>query len=161
MVARAQELAERFERAVAEFAGAVEGLSDEQWLTTCANEERTVAALTRHVAIAIPFEMRVFHAFARGHQPAPITRAWLNAMNAEDGARWAQCDRAETLALLRDNATTAAAVVRGLGAEQLQQTGRYLDDMPEPWTLEQWLERILIGHVTGHLASIRAALAAT
>jgi hypothetical protein len=156
---RSEELAARFEAAVEEFAAVIEGLSEEQWRTFCPNEERTVAVLARHVAFAIPFEMRVFREIANGGTPATITRDDLATMNAEHADAWADCDRDETLADLRRFAAAAAADVRAFTGEQLARSGKYVADIPEPWTVEQWIERILIGHVTGHLASIRPALA--
>ena len=158
MSERARALAEQFERAVAEFSGVVEGLSDEQWRALCANEERTVGVLARHVA-AIPFEMAVFREIAAGRQPPTVTRAQLAEMNAGDAEHWAECAKDETLALLRDNAAVAAAEVRRLSDEQLARSGKYVEELPGAWTVDQWIERILIGHVSGHLGSIRAALA--
>ncbi len=159
MSERARALAEQFERAVGEFIDVVEGLSDEQWRTLCTNEERAVGVLARHVAAGIPFEMAVFREIAAGQQPSTTTRAQLAEMNAGDAERWARCAKDETLALLRDNAAVAAAEVRQLSDEQLARAGRYIEEIPGAWTLDQWVERILIGHVSGHLQSIRAALA--
>ena len=159
MSERARTLAGQFERAVAEFIEVVEELSDEQWRTLCANEERTVGVLARHVAAAIPFEMVIFRKIAAGRQPTTITRAQLAEMNAGHAEQWAECAKEETLALLRDNAAVAAAEVRRLNDEQLARAGKYVEEIPEAWTVDQWIERILIGHVSGHLQSIRAALA--
>ena len=159
MSERARALAEQFERAVAEFSGVVEGLSDEQWRTLCASEERAVGVLARHVAVAIPFEMVVFREIAAGRQPTTITRAHLAEMNAEDAELWAECTKDETLALLRGNAAVAAAEVRRLSDEQLTREGKYVEEIPGAWTVDQWIERILISHVSGHLECILAALA--
>lgn len=67
--------------------------------------------------------------------------------------------RADALALLRANAAAAAAEARGFTPEHLRRSGRYIAELPA-WTLDEWLERMLIGHVTGRLRSIRAAVAA-
>lgn len=159
MSERAHELADRFERAVEEFIGVVDGLSERQWRLRCPDEERAVGVVARHVAKGIPFEMDVFRRIAAGERPATITRAQLDAMNARDAAAWADCSNEETVALLREYAAAAAAEVRGWDAAQLGRSGKYVAELPEPWTVEQWVERILIGHVAGHLGSIRAALA--
>jgi hypothetical protein len=159
MSERARALAEQFERAIGEFIDVVEGLSDEQWRTLCTNEARTVGVLARHVAAGIPFEMAVFREIAAGRQPSTITRAQLAEMNAGDAERWARCAKDETLALLRDNAALAATEVRRLSDEQLARTGKYVEEIPGAWTVEQWVERVLTGHVSGHLQSIRMALA--
>ncbi|HET7034661.1 MAG TPA: DinB family protein [Thermomicrobiaceae bacterium] len=158
METRSDTLAAGLEQAVAEYLGVVGGLSQAAWGTLCPNEERTVAVLTRHVAEGIPFEMAVFRAIATGERPETITRAWLDALNAGHAAAWAECDQAATLALLRANAAAAADEVRGWSDAHLARTGKYIEDLPEPWTVEQWVARVLTGHVTSHLASIRAAL---
>ena len=159
MAGRAAVLVERFEQAVAEFIGVVQGLTEEQWRRRCPDEERSVDVVARHVAKGIPYEMDVFRAIAAGRQPVTTTRAALAEMNAEDAEEWAGCGRDETVALLRDYAAAAAAEVRGWDDAQLARSGLYVEDLGEPWTVEQWIERILIGHIQGHLRSIRAALA--
>jgi hypothetical protein len=158
MAERSAALAQQFEQAVAEFASLVEGLTDEQWRRRCPDEERPVGVVARHVAKGIPFEMDVFRVIADGRQPATTTRAALGEMNAADADAWADCDRTETLALLRDYAASAAAEVRTWDDAQFARSGFYVEELSEPWTIEQWIERILIGHVHGHLRSIRAAL---
>lgn len=60
MAREAADLAERFERAVAACIQVVEGLSEAQWRRHCPAEQCSVAALTRHFAGAIPWEMRAF-----------------------------------------------------------------------------------------------------
>lgn len=158
MAARAEALADRFEQAVAEFVATVEGLSEAQWRAVCPNEQRTVGVLSHHVAAAIRFEMAVFREIAAGRQPSTLTDEQLAEMNAQDAVAWAEVPRDETLALLRRNAVAAAAEVRHLNEEHLARTGKYLAEMPA-LTVEQWLERMLIGHVDEHLESIRLAVA--
>jgi hypothetical protein len=159
MTGQAAVLAVQFERAVAEFERTIADLSAEQWKVYCPEEQRTVGVLARHVAKGIPFEMDVFREIASGRQPSTITRADLAEMNAADSSAWADCDQDETLALLRDYAAAAAAEVRAWNGAQLARSGLYIADIGEPWTVEQWVERILVGHIHGHLRSIRAALA--
>jgi hypothetical protein len=48
--------------------------------------------------------------------------------------------------------------VRQLSEDQLAISGKYITDIPDAWTVEQWIERVLIGHVRGHLESVRAVL---
>ncbi len=159
MSERAQQLADQFEQSVAAFIGVVEGLSDEQWRTLCSNEERSVAVLTRNVAFGISFEMDVFREIAAGRQPRTVTRQDLADMNARDAEEWNECSKDETLALMRANAEAAATEVRQLSDEQLGRAGKYVEEIPNLWTVDQWIERILIGHVYGHLQSIQTALA--
>jgi hypothetical protein len=158
MAERARVLAETFEQAVSEFISTVEGLSEEQWQMMCPNEERSIGVLTRHVASGITFEMHVFRKIAAGRRTDTVSEAGLAEMNARDAEEWKDAPKDETLTLLRGNAAAAAEEVRQLSEEQLALGGRYITDIPDAWTVEQWIERLLIGHVRDHLESIRAVL---
>jgi hypothetical protein len=151
-------LADRFDEAVSEFIRTVEGLSETEWRLLCPDEERAIGVVAHHVAEGIAFQMKFFRQIAAGRQPPAISEAYLAEANARDATRWADISQAATLALLRRNARAAAAEVRQWSADQLARRGRYLADLPEAWTVETWLDRLLIGHVRGHLASIRAVL---
>jgi hypothetical protein len=154
---RAAAVAEQFERAVEQAVAVFSSLRRDQWTLECPGEQRTVAAVARHIAVAIPFEMRAFTAIAAGDAFEPIRWDWLHEVNAEDGASNAEADLADTLVLLRRNATVAARTVRAMTDEQLGRSGVYVEGMPT-MTVAKLLQRILVGHVTGHLASIRAAV---
>ena len=95
---------------------------------------------------------------ALGEPVEAWARAALDQVNAGEGQEYAECDQLETVALLRREAAASAEFVRSLIDQQLERSGVYLDDVPA-WTVEQWIARVLTGHPTGHLASIRAALA--
>ena len=154
---RAKTLADQFERAHEEFISVVEPLPDEQWFAHCPKEDRTVAALSRHVAEAYAFETRAFRQFATGQPWAVVSREALDGVNADDGQAFRHADKEETLALLRSNAVESAAFVRSLSDEQLARSGRFLEYMPV-MTVEQWVEHTLIGHITEHLASIQKTI---
>lgn len=158
MSERADALAARFEQANETFVGVVAGLSPAQWGADAPPEARTVAALARHVADAYALESAAFRALAEGQPVQTWTRAALAELNAGDGQRYAACDQAETVELLRRNAAGAASMVRSLSGEQLARRGIYVVELPE-MTLDQLIERILIGHPESHLRSIRAAIA--
>ena len=154
---QAETLAQRFEAAVAEAADVFESLTTDQCGLDCPGEGRTVAALARHIATAIAFELRAMRAIAAGATFEPIRWDWLHDINAEMGAANAAADVGETLVLLRRNATVAAREVRALTDVQLARRGVYVEGLPD-WTVAELIEQILVGHITGHLASIRAAL---
>ena len=156
MSARARELADRFQQVSDAFADEVELLSPSQWRAFSPEEGRTVAALVHHVAWAYEAEIEAFRAMAEGRPVPSWTEESLDEANAEAGRAFAACDQAETVALLRANATTAAAVVRGLTDEQLARTGVYIEGEPAEG-VEVWIEEVLIEHPGMHLPAIRAA----
>ncbi len=51
----------------------------------------------------------------------------------------------------------AATVVTSFSGEQSVQSGFYVEELPA-MTVEQWIERVLIGHPEGHLQSILTAI---
>jgi hypothetical protein len=154
---RAEQLARRFEHAHQEFAAVIESLTDDQWHTPCPDEQCTVAALAHHVAVAYPYELRAFAAIATGAPRDPVTWDALAQANAADAATHATCDRAETLQLLHHNAAQTTVTVRSFTDDQLARTGHFIAGLPA-LTVDQWLRRVLVGHITAHLASIRTTL---
>lgn len=159
MSERAQELAGRFERANEEFIGIVERLSAAEWATECPEERRTVAALARHVAFGYELEARYLRAIASGRPLPAVSRERLDAINAEHGEQYAHCEKAEALDALRREGAATAAFLRGLSDEELQRSGDYVEWLPS-WTVDTWIERVVIGHIATHLGSIRAAIGA-
>jgi hypothetical protein len=51
-------------------------------------------------------------------------------------------------------ALKAASVIASLSDEQLGRTGRYIQEAPE-MSVQQWLERVLLGHIATHKRSIQ------
>jgi uncharacterized damage-inducible protein DinB len=153
---RAQALAERFERANEELATLIEGCSDAQWKATCKGEGWSVGVTAHHVAFDQDHIVRWFQAIATGQPLPPPAEGGLDAANARHAAQYASCTKEETLALLRSGGAAAARAVRELTDEQLDRApttpGR------PSWTAGEVVERILIGHVYSHMASMRAAI---
>jgi hypothetical protein len=58
---------------------------------------------------------------------------------------------------LRRNGEAAARIVRALDDAQLDSSATIITGRP-PLTAQQVTERILIGHVRGHLATVRTAI---
>ena len=94
-------------------------------------------------------------------QPLPVVaREQIDRNNAAGGERFVDADRGETLEILRRDGETAARFVAGLTDEQLQQVGAYVDWVPA-MSVEKWIEHVLIGHIRGHLTSMRAVVEQT
>jgi uncharacterized damage-inducible protein DinB len=154
---RAQALADRFEAANREIISTVEKCSDAEWRTKCAGETWSVGVVAHHVAESHAGIARIIQTIAAG-QPLPsVTTEMIDQRNAQHAQQQANCTKQETLDLLRKNGASAATTVRGLCDEQLQRSGTL---RAGPMSAEQVVEGILIGHVKGHLASIRSAIGA-
>lgn len=78
-------------------------------------------------------------------------------MNAENARPWKSVSKREVQATLRHISADVAAWVCGLSDEQLERRGEYIVGYAIR-TVDQLIERTLIGHIRGHLSEMHAAL---
>ncbi|MBF6599146.1 MAG: DinB family protein [Dehalococcoidia bacterium] len=158
MGTRSDELARRFEQAVDEFAKEVQSCGDAQWDARCGAEGWTVGVTAQHVAGQFPLEREFIDEAASGGKG--LTYSWddINGMNDGRAAAHAGCTKDAVLTLLRDGGGSMAAYIRGLSDEQLDRTAPLALAGGAELTAQQLIEGpVLIEHVSGHLASMRAA----
>jgi hypothetical protein len=96
----------------------------------------------------------MIRAVVAGQAPGNLTMALFDEMNARHAREFADCTRAETIALHRNGSATAAATIRGLSDAELATSGTVLKDMP-PMSAEQLIAGALLGHIDQHYGSIR------
>lgn len=155
MGARGEQIASKYEQACREFNGIVEKLSDADWQKTT-SEKWTVAAVAHHVAGGHAAISGLVQLIGKG-QPLPgLTMDMIHANNAKHAQEFANASKADTLALLKDNGSKAAGILRGLSDAELDRTASLLGG--PPMSAAQAAEGILINHVNEHLGSIRAAV---
>jgi len=155
MSERAGTLADQLERANRDLIHTIEGLSDAQWRAKTPGDGRTVGVVAHHVAVSHKSVTGLVGAIAHGRAVPTITMEMIDHGNATHATQHANCTKAETLALLRQNGAAAAAMVRGLGDAQLDRVGGSMG-----MSAAQAIERVLIGHVHDHHNSIRKAIGA-
>jgi hypothetical protein len=154
MAERAEALTKKFEQANGEFTRAVEQCSDASWRSQCQAEGWPVAVAAHHVAGGTAAISGLAQMVAAGQPLPPLTMEQVDQGNADHATQYANCTKQESLDLLRRNGESAAGMIRGLSDEQLDRTGTLFGG---PMSAQQIIEDVLIGHLTGHLASIRAA----
>lgn len=156
MSTRAEELARQFEQANGEVINTIEQLSDVQWQAPGEDEGRTVGITAHHIAVSHSTVGGIVQALAAGQAP-PVTLEAIHAANADHMKQHADCDKEETLAILRRDGEQAANMVRNLSDDELNQAGMvpFLGD--NPISTAQFIEAILIGHIHAHLPGIQAA----
>lgn len=155
---RAEELAQRFEKAVAELAQAAEQCTDSQWQAICGAEQWTVAATVHHVGAQFPLELEYIKAAAEGAPQPQYTWDDINSLNDKRSAAHASVSKGDAISGLRSGAATMAAYVRGLSDAQLDATAPLkLADGAEVSTQQLIEGGVLISHAVDHLASIRSA----
>jgi DinB superfamily len=159
MGARAEALAKKFEAKAQEATAVIERLSDADWKKVTAGEKWTVGVVAHHIAGSHEAIGGIVKNIATGQTTPPFTMEMLHDMNAQHAREHAHCTKAETLALHKQGAAAAAAIVRGLDDAWLGRTATVLAGMP-PMSAEQAAEGILVNHVDEHLKSIRMAVGA-
>ena len=154
MGAKGEALAKQFEAKANEAAVTLEKLSDSDWEKVTEAEKWTVGVTAHHLAGGLEAVSGIITGIVAGKAPGNFTMGMLDQMNAQHAKEHANCTKAETAALLKKGAATAAAVVRGLSDEQLAKSGIVFTGVP-PMTAEQLVQRGLIMHIDEHLGSIR------
>ena len=158
MSVRAGALAERLERgadALAELAGT---LSDAEWKTRLPGDGRKVGVVVHHVANVYPLEIQLALKVADRQAITGVTMEDVHVMNAKHASDFDAVTRDVAVDLLRRNAAAAAAAIRGLTDEQLQNAERVSLYDEAPVTCQFVLEDHAVRHSYHHLAGIARAL---
>ena len=159
MGAKSEVLAKQFEVKAQAAAAEVEKLSDADWKKVTEAEKWPVGVTAHHVAGAFEPVAGIVTSIVSGQSMGNFTTGMLDEMNAKHAKEHAGCTKAETAALFKKGAVTAAAVVRGLSDEQLSKSGTVFTNAP-PMSAEQLIMAGLIGHIDEHLSSIRKTIGA-
>lgn len=154
MGTKSEELAKQYEAKVKDATAVLEKLSDAEWKKTTPGEKWTVAVVAHHVAGSHEGIANIIKTVASGQAMQNFTMDMLHEMNAKHARENAHVTKAETIALHKKNAATAAAVVRGLSDDQLSKSATVLQGVPA-MSVEQIITGILMHHVDDHVGSIR------
>lgn len=158
MSQRSNALADRLEqgaRALADFASE---LTDAQWRTRLPKDGRKIGVIVHHVASVYPLEIQLAQTLAAGKPVEGVTMDVVNKMNGEHSREYDAVTKGEALDLLSRNSTAAAAAVRALSDEELDQAAPVSLNSDAPLTCQFMLEDHAVRHSYHHLARIRAAL---
>ena len=155
MSERARTLAHQLEQENQALIATLEGLSDAQWHLKTPGDGRSVGVVAHHVASSHKVVAGLAGAIAHGQSVPTITMDMIHQGNAQHAAQHADCTKAETLALLRQNGAAAVAAVRAFGDAELDRTTA----MPMgTMSVAQVVEKILTGHAQDHHGTIQKAL---
>ena len=160
---RAESLAGQFETALASFTQAVESLTSDQWRMRGRNtpgmrindedEARPLGVIAHHVAVNLNVIMGRIQAAIRDEPAAPLNIKQANARHANE---YADTTKSEVLALLRASGDQIARDLRSMTDAKLD----IEKELPSgKMTVQQRIERVLIGHIQGHQGSIEATIA--
>jgi hypothetical protein len=160
---RSGRLADQFEAAQESFIQRVESLTNEQWRMRGKNtpglrindedEARPLGVIAHHVAVNQKVIMSRIQTVIHEGQPPPVDFKEINAKHAFE---YADTTKAEVVALMRDSGRQIAKDLRAIPDERLDMAR----ELPSGrMTIEQRIERVLIGHIQGHQGSIEATIA--
>ena len=156
---RAALLADRIEQGAAGLAAFAEGISEAEWhVPVSGTDHRSVGVIVHHVASMYPIEVDVARAVAGGNAITDVTWEVVAGINAKHAQDQASATKAAALELLRRNSQEAAAAVRALTDEQLDQAAPFSLSFGAPVTAQFVIEDHALRHSWHHLAKIRAAL---
>jgi DinB superfamily len=159
MGAKAEALAKQFEAKAKEATSVLEKLSDADWKKMTQGEKWSVGVTAHHLAQSHAGIAGLIKSLASGQHTASISMDDINAGNAKHAKDFANVGKADTVALHKKNVAEAAAVVRSLDDAALARSAAALKGMP-PMTTEQAVVGILIGHMDGHIDSIKKTVSA-
>src|SRR5262245_18343476 len=155
MAGKSEALAKKFEAKVDEATAVFQKLSDADWKKVTA-EKWPVGVTEHHIASSHAGLTGALEELAAGEGPN-IDINMIHARNAKHAQEFANCTKAETIALHKKNAAAAAAAVRGLSDAQLDSKGVVLQGLPE-MSAGDLAGGIMCSHIDEHLNSIRAAV---
>lgn len=157
MATKSAALADRFDAEIEKAVATLERLSDADWRKVTAAEGWTVGVTAHHYAGALEPISQLIEGLVAG-RPGTLDGRTLDAMNAQHAQDFADCTKAETVALLRKGAVVASSTIRGLTEAELAKSGTVLVDLPQ-MTVEQLIQAALFGHLEEHFGSIRRTVA--
>lgn len=160
--ARSARLADQFEAAQESFIHLVESLNGEQWRMKGKNtpelrindedETRPVGVIAHHVAVNGVWTMNRIRAVLES-EPTPVVD--FKVINAQHAVEHVDATKEEVLSLLHNNEVRIAKDLRAIPDDKLD----IERELPSgPMTVEQRIERVLIGHIKSHQASIEATI---
>jgi hypothetical protein len=155
---RADALATRLERGARALAVLASTLTDQEWRSRVPKDGRRIGVLVHHVATMYPLEIQLAQLLAGGNPIEGVTWEVVHAMNFRHAAEHDAVTKEAALDLLQRNSAAAAAAIRALSDEQLDQAAPVSLNDAAPLTCQFMLEDHAVRHSYHHLAGIRAAL---
>ena len=155
---RANALADRLEQGARALATFASSLSDAEWQTRLPKDGRKIGVVVHHVANMYPLEIQVAQTLAGGQAVTGVTAEAINEINAKHAGENEAVTKEAALGLLRRNSTAAAAAIRELSDDELDQAAPVSLYADAPLTCQFFIEDHALRHSYHHLARIRALL---
>lgn len=158
MSKRSEALAKSLEAGAAALAEFAKTMSEEEWQTRLPKDGRKAGVVVHHVASVYPIEIHLATLLASGQPVAGVTWDAVATMNAGHAKDNDGVTKEAALAALATNSAAAAAAIRQMSDEQLDNAAPVSLNANAPLTCQFLLEDHAVRHSYHHLAGIRAAL---
>jgi hypothetical protein len=158
MSKRTNALAGRLEQGARALAAFASELTEAEWQIRVPKDGRKVGVIVHHVATVYPLEIQLAQTLASGKPVEGVTWGAVHEMNAGHAKENDAVTKEATLDLLRRNSAEAAAAIRALSDEDLDQAAPVSLNSDAPLTCQFMLEDHAVRHSYHHLARIREAL---
>ena len=158
MSKRTHALADRLEQGARALAAFASELTDAEWQIRVPKDGRKIGVIVHHVASMYSLEIQLAQTVAEGKPVAGVTWNTVDEINAEHARKHGAVTKEEALDLLRRNSAAAAAAIRALDDEDLDQAAAVSLNSDAPLTCQFVLEDHAVRHSFHHVAGIRAAL---
>ena len=158
---RTKALADRLELGALALANLAAVLTETEWQLRLPGDGRKIGVIVHHVASLYPLEIKLAQSIAEGKPVTDVTWEKVNEMTAEHAKKFDDVTKAAAMELLRRNSAAAAAAIRELADEDLDEAVPVSLYADAPLTCQFFLEDHPVRHSYHHLAHIRAALRTT
>ena len=158
MTKRTDALADRLESGASLLASLASSLTDAEWQSRLPQDGRKIGVVVHHVASVYPLEIQLAQKLAAGNPIVGVTAKDVHDLNAAHAIEFDDVTKEEAIDLLRRNSAAAAAVIRALTDDELDQAAPLSLNADAPLTCQFMLEDHAVRHSYHHLAGIEAAL---
>lgn len=158
MSKRSYELARRLELGALALEAFASSLTEFEWQSRLPGDGRKIGVVVHHVASVYPIEIQLAQLLAKGQPVEGVTWDVINKMNAAHANEFDGVSKEDTIELLKKNSAAAAAAIRELTDEELEQAAAVSLYANAPLTCQFFVEDHALRHSYHHLARIRAAL---
>ena len=158
MSKRSYELARRLELGALALEAFASSLTEFEWQSRVPGDGRKIGVVVHHVANMYPLEIQIAQTLAKGEPIEGVTADVVNKINAEHAKKFDGVTKEETIELLKQNSAAAAAAIRALTDDELDQAAPVSLNANAVLTCQFIIEDHAVRHSYHHLARIRAAL---
>jgi DinB family protein len=161
MSERTEALARRLEQGADALIALASGLTESEWNIRIPRDGRKIGVVVHHVAFMYPLEIQLAQVMAKGEAVMGVTSATIDEINAKHAKDKEGVTKEEAIEAVRRNSAAAAAAIRALSDQELDQAATLSLNADAPLTTQFMLEDHAVRHSYHHAAKIRSALQGT